>query len=215
MDPSPGDFTHDIDEFNDCAIVQPCLYLHLGYSPHEIDVDESVLDLDALETFVEHAIAGEKDSIHLPGEECGEWSCENGTLNVQLYSYGAWADNKVFDFSEVDGRWAKRLRSIVETIRQWRARDVQKYVKVYMGYDGKARVGEYDDETPEREWRERHIPTPEEKVRMEEAGKRFKKILEQSKREEEQRREAAQQSNATPFLDLVGLGPQDYMLMNR
>lgn len=183
--------------------------MRLGYDPHEINIREDCLDLDELDAFVASAIGGDRAEFHFSGAECGKWQCDDGKLYVELYSCDALAARKCFDLSEADGRWAKRLRSTAETVRQWRTRE-RDYDRVIVAYDGSVRMGEYDDHEPGREWHAPRQYTPEEQAQQKVLAKEFTVRMEKYKAEER-----ARPPNVTSggFFSLIALGPQDRMLM--
>ena len=207
--PGLDDFTHDIDDHNDCTWIRPCLTIHLGgVSKHEIDV--GALDFERFQTFLKKALAGETDAITLPGAECGTWQCKNGQLYVEIFDYGKVFGDMMFDLNANDRRWGRRLKSVVESIRVWRnmGDDATNYW-IWMDYDEDGH-GEYVDDvdrTIEKRFKEL---TPKEREAFNARVEKYKK---EHPIEPIAPNAFPSGSSGGSFFDLVAIGPQDRMLM--
>ncbi len=210
--PDEYDFSHDIDEWNDCTPIRKCLTLRLGgQSAHEIDL--AALNIEFFARFAERAIAGDIDEIHMPGENTGLWTCQDGKLKVEIYDYGRLYDTMTFDLLADDQKYGKRLQSVVESIRVWQSLTDSFNYTIRMDYGENEYTGNaIAEEDVKRHITKRRNPKTREEVDVfwSDMAKRRE---DRKKPSEEDFRESTISFSSGALIDLVAIGAQDRMLM--
>ncbi len=127
--PDEYDFSHDIDDNNDCTWIDKCLTLRLGsLSSHQIDLDK--LDNRAFEKFVQSCVDGKSAIFTIPGADCGQWKYNKGVLIVEVFDYGKFYGFMKFDLYANEHNYLKRLLSVLASIKRWKSLDVKEFISV-------------------------------------------------------------------------------------